>query len=156
MRRRNIIAALVLMGVGVGYGYLTSRLPIRTLPNTPPPSFLPWINTVVLLVLSAALLVQGLVLTADGRDGAGQFPPRARVRAAWTLAAFVVYLAALPILGFVVATIPFFAALMVIFGERRVIWVAGGAIGAPLFLFVVFRHGFGVFLPRGLLPGLVG
>ena len=42
------------------------------------------------------------------------------------LAAFVAYLLVLPELGFVIATVPFFAALMVVYGERRPAWVAAG------------------------------
>ena len=153
MRRRNVIGALVLIAVAVGYGYLTSRLPVRTLPNTPNPAFFPWLNTAILLALGAALLVQGLV-AAGARQAAPPTPLADRSVIA-LLAAFVAYLMALPGLGFVIATVPFFAALMVIYGERRAAWVAAGAIGVPVILFVVFRYGFGVLLPLGLLAGTI-
>ena len=156
MQRRNVIAALVLMAVGVGYGYLTSRLPVRTLPNTPDPAFLPWVNTVVLLALSAALLVQGLVATAGGGQQAPESSPVGRAGTVWALAAFVAYLVALPSLRFVIATVPFFAVFMVIFGERRAIWVAVGSVGVPVLLFVLFRYGFSIFLPLGLLSRVAG
>jgi putative tricarboxylic transport membrane protein len=151
MRRRNLIAALFLLALGAGYGILTTQLPVRSLPDTPGPPFFPWINTIVILALSATLLVQGLV----GADG--PVPPRAagRQRAIWALGVFVVYLAALPGLGFILATAPFFAALMVLFGEARPLRVAVGAIVATGLLYVLFRHGFNVFLPTGLLKGIV-
>jgi len=151
MRRRNIIAALVLLAFGAGYGILTTQLPVRSLPDTPGPPFFPWINTIVILALSATLLVQGLV----GADG--PVPPRAagRQRAIWALGVFVVYLATLPGLGFILATAPFFAALMVLFGEARPLRVAVGAIVATGLLYLLFRHGFNVFLPTGLLKGIV-
>ena len=151
MRRRNIIAALVLLVIGLGYGVLTSQLPTRSLPDTPGPPFFPWINTIVILSLSATLLLQGLV-------GAGGSTPSfagARCRTTWALGAFVVYLMVLPGLGFIVSTAPFFAALMILFGELRLLRVAVGAILATLFLYLLFRHGFGVFLPAGLLKGIV-
>jgi hypothetical protein len=156
MGRRNIIAAVVLLAVGLTYGFLTTGLPLRTLPNTPDPSFFPWINTAVLLALAAALLVQGLFFTADDEAESAGIPVRRHLPVLWVLAAFVAYLVALPPLGFVVATIPFFAILMVAYGERRALWLAAGALGVPILLFVVFRYGFGVLLPRGLLSGLVG
>lgn len=151
MRRRNLIAALVLLALGAGYGILTTQLPVRSLPDTPGPPFFPWINTIVILALSAALLVQGLV----GADVPVPAQAAGRQRAFWALGVFVVYLATLPGLGFILATVPFFAALMVLFGEKRPLHVAVGAVAATGLLYLLFRHGFGVFLPTGLLKGVV-
>jgi putative tricarboxylic transport membrane protein len=153
MRHRNIIAALVLLALGVGYGIFTSQLPVRSLPDTPGPPFFPWINTIVILALSATLLIQGLM---QGQADEPVPPPAAgRQRAIWALGVFVVYLAILPGFGFILATAPFFAALMVLFGEVRPLRVAAGAIIATGLLYLLFRHGFSVFLPTGLLKGTV-
>lgn len=151
MRRRNLIAALFLLALGAGYGILTTQLPVRSLPDTPGPPFFPWINTIVILALSATLLVQGLV----GANGPVPAPAAGRGRAIWVLGVFVVYLVTLPGLGFILATIPFFAALMVLFGEVRPLRVALGAVVTTGFLYLLFRHGFGVFLPTGVLKGIV-
>ena len=151
MRRRNIIAALVLLALGAGYGILTSQLPARSLPDTPGPPFFPWINTIVILALSATLLIQGLA----GPDGPAPAVAQGRKRAAWALGVFIVYLAILPGLGFILATAPFFAALMLLFGEDRPSRVALGAAAATMLLYLLFRQGFGVFLPTGLLRGIV-
>ena len=151
MRRRNIIAALVLLALGAGYGFLTSQLPVRSLPDTPGPSFFPWINTIAILTLSAALLVQGLI-GADGPVSAGG---KSRQRGIWALGVFIVYLAFLPGLGFILATAPFVVAMMVLFGESGVLRVALGAAAVTAILYLLFRHGFGVFLPAGLLRGIV-
>jgi len=153
MRRRNIIAALVLLAFGACYGILTTQLPVRSLPDTPGPPFFPWINTIVILALSATLLVQGLVAA---RTGAAEAAPAAgRQRGIWALVVFVVYLAILPALGFILATAPFFAVLMILFGEVRPLRVALGAVLATAILYLLFRHGFGVFLPTGVLKGIV-
>jgi putative tricarboxylic transport membrane protein len=151
MRRRNTIAALVLLALGVGYGILTSQLPVRSLPDTPGPPFFPWINTIVILALSATLLVQGL----RSADGPVPAQVEGRQRAVWALGVFVVYLAILPGLGFILATAPFFAALMMLFGETRPLRVAAGAIIVTGALYLLFRHGFNVFLPTGVLKGIV-
>ena len=152
MRRRNIIAGWALIIFTILYGSLTSMLPARTLPNTPDPSFFPWINTAIILSLSLWLLVSSLKLpnTADGEPSANQ-----KKRMAEMLGAFVLYVAAIPGLGFILATVPFFAVMMLLFGERRWAWLGGGAIGGAITLYLIFRHGFGVFLPRGLLAGIM-
>lgn len=154
MWRRNIIAALVVLCVAAAYAYFTTQLPSRTLPNTPDPAFFPWINTGMLVVLGTILLLQGIRgrRTQTGPTVAGDRV----VPAALTLASFVLYLIALPILGFLLATIPFVAALMLLFGERRATWLAAGPVGVAVFFFVIFSYAFNVYLPRGLLHGLLG
>ena len=156
MRRRNIIAAALLLVVTVGYGALTTQVPVRNLPGTPGPSFFPWINTFVLLALSLGLLVQGLMgkTAGDGEQPVSSGDTSERWRAIWALGTFVAYLVVLPGLGFLLATTPFFAVLMVLFGEKRWLWVALGSIGMTVSLYVLFRHGFSIFLPRGVLPDL--
>ena len=152
MRQKNIIAAIVLIIFALVYGGFTAYLPVRTLPNTPDPSFFPWINTIAILALSICLLVQGLKQPVDTlipENG------QRRRKAAWAMGVFVFYLAALPSLGFILASMPFFAIMMVLYGEHRPAWVGGGAVGATIILYVLFRHGFGVFLPRGLLMGVI-
>lgn len=152
MKRKNIIAAIFLIALGIGYGFLTDGLPERTLPHTPPPAFFPWVNTVILLTLSFALLVQGLFLSDDGSAliNAGTARP-----VIFSLTLFFAYLLAFPVLGFVAASIPFFAGMMVLYGETRPAVVAAGSIGVTVMLFSVFRYGFGVLLPLGVLDGVL-
>jgi hypothetical protein len=153
MRRKNIIAAIVLMAFALVYGGLTAFLPVRTLPNTPDPSFFPWIITVIIAALSFWLLVRGLKQVPT-EPGSEEKPERRRL-AAWALGAFAVYLALMPTLGFILATLPFFAIMMFLYGERRAVWIGVGTVSATFLMYVLFRHGFGVFLPRGLLAGIV-
>jgi len=152
MRNKNISSALVLIAFGILYGILTANLPDRTLPNTPSPSFFPWIITSVVLILSMWLLVRGI--RQPKTDGDPVDVARLRV-AACAMVSFLGYVVAMPFLGFVLATVPFFVVMMLLYGEKRPLWVGGGAIGTTVFLYVVFRHGFGVFLPQGLLRGIV-
>lgn len=149
MARRNIAAALVLIGIGAWYGVMTATLPERTLPNTPGPSFFPWLITAALLILSAALLAQGLA-----RRGADVEPEHDGFRAGrglYALIWFAAYLVALPYVGFLFASVPFFAGLMVLYGGRNKLFVAIAAVAVPLLLFFLFRHGFQILLPRGIL-----
>lgn len=157
MRRRNIAAALGLIVCGLIYGYLSWGLPQRSLPNTPGPSFFPLVVTVLLLALSVALLIQGIAadrdVSAPGGDAATRLADR---RLTFVLLATIfAYVVLLPVLGFILATIPFFAALTVLYGERRPILVLISALIMTAILYGVFRHVFGIFLPRGLLAGIV-
>lgn len=154
MRNRNVVAALILIVLGVGYGYLTAGLPKRSLPDTPDPSFFPWIITASLIVLSVALLVQGLRAGSSGRNAADTADGLRAPTVFLTL--FAVYLAALPFAGFVVASVPFFAALMWLFGERRWRWIGSVSIALPVILVLVFRIGLHIPLPTGALAGLLG
>jgi hypothetical protein len=155
MRRRDIIAATALIVGGAVYGYLAWRLPERSLPNTPGPPFFPLIVATIILALSAALLFQALSSPDDSAADNSATTRDSQRLAYWALAAFLGYIVLLPTLGFIAATIPFFALLMVLFGEHRPHLVAVGAVAATVILYAVFRHGFGIFLPRGLLAGIV-
>jgi hypothetical protein len=150
MATRNLIAAIGLIALALWYGVLASGLPERGIPNTPGPSFFPWIITASLAILATALLVQGL--RAARRSDALIAPGRPVVLGAVALTAFVIYLALLSVLGFLIASVPFFAGLMALYGERRPVWLVVGSVACPAALFVLFRHLFQIPLPRGLLP----
>jgi len=152
MRNKNVSAAIVLILFGVFYGFLTANLPDRSLPNTPSPAFFPWIITLVILGLSVWLLLRGL--RQPGVESEPIEAAKLRLAAA-AMVLFLLYLVAMPVLGFVLATLPFFAAMMMLYGERRPIWIGTGAIGFTVGLYIVFRHGFNVFLPQGLLRGII-
>ena len=154
MRRKHLIAALVLMAFGIGYGYQTAQLPTRTLPHAPSPSFFPWLLTGALLILAVAVFVQGLRDRTPGVLLAGD-----RVRLTYPtlgLLLFVGYVATLPYLGFLLASVPFFAGLMILAGERRLRWLLVPCLGVPLVLFLLFRYLFRLPLPRGLFVGWFG
>lgn len=154
MRTRNIIAAIILLALGAGYAVLTAGLPTRNIENTTEPSFFPWVIVVCLLVLSAALLIQGLRMPAAGAPAADS-TEISRSIYLWGFLAFVIYLALLPYLGFIAANIPFFAVLMVLYGERRPVRVVGGSVAISLALFFLFREVFLIRLPAGILSGVI-
>ena len=149
MAHKNIAAAIGLLAFTAWYAVLTAGLPERAImPNTPGPSFFPWLITAALSALSVALLVHGITrLKRENGAAAVFFDFKTPVLA---LASFAVYLAALPFLGFVAASIVFFAVLMWLYGARSPVMIAAGSIVGPVILFVLFRHGFNIILPRGL------
>ena len=148
MARRNLLAGLVLTVVGLGYGYLTVQLPDRGIPGTPGPAFFPTLITVGWLVLSLSLLVRGFLDsrkdTADVAAGGSR-----DFSALIALAAFLIYIVALPRIGFVAASIVFFALLMWLYGERNKVIIGLTAVVVPVALFFLFTAGFQILLPRG-------
>ncbi|MBT3886686.1 MAG: tripartite tricarboxylate transporter TctB family protein [Rhodospirillaceae bacterium] len=154
MRKRNLISAAILIAIGIGYAVLAVQLPTRNIENATGPSFFPLVVVTGFLILAAALLVQAM----RGRANLGAVPVLAKISRRtyiWSLAAAVLYLVALPYLGFIAANIPLFAALMILYGEKRTVWIAAGSIGICLAIFFVFREVFQIQLPAGILGGLV-
>jgi len=145
--RRDAIAGAILLVIGVVYGLLTASLPNRSLPNTPGPAFFPWLITVGLIVLSVALLVQSVVRGDDSRQATSD-----RFASGWLLALtlFFVYLIVLPYAGFLAASVPFFAGLMWLYGERNRLVLALASIAIPVGLFYIFRLVFQILLPAGV------
>jgi len=160
MGKKNIIAALILIGFGLFYGYQITHIPTRTLPNSPDPSFFPWVLTTVLLILSCALLIQGFKASQQGAEILKAAPtdhtqkkdvldkPNPIARPLACLGIFILYLAALPWLGFLAASVPFFAGMVMIFGEQRKRWWIPFSLGVPIFLFILFQYLLRIPLPR--------
>ena len=151
MPLRNLVAGLVLCAVTVVYASLIGSIPDRTLPNTPGPSFMPWLIAAAMGILSLCLVVQAALalLRPTGATPAIEFASFDS-RAALLLAAMALFVAAIPILGFLIAGIVFFACAMVLFGARNPFTVIAGAIAVPLLLQLLFRHVFSIILPAGI------
>lgn len=146
MARRNMIAAVALLALGIVYGYLAVQLPERSQSNIPGPAFFPYLITVVLIGLSVALLVQGI--RGPWREPL-ELDLSERIPAIVALVVFAVYIAALPRLGFEVASIPFAGVMIWLYGGRNRLLVAAGAVALPLFLSLLFREAFRIPLPHG-------
>lgn len=143
MRRKNTLAGAVFLAFGVLYALQTSRLTERTLPNTPGPSFLPWILVLGFMALSLSLLIQGLLMKGEEEKSR----PVLNAQAVWGLISFAIYLALLPFFGFLLSTPPFFLGLMWLAGERRPLFLAGFSVATPLLVYAVFQLGFHILLP---------
>lgn len=154
MRTKEIAGALIFIVFAVAYGFLTSGLSERTLPNTPGPSFLPWCIAVCLLALSTIWLVQSAI--SKRITGHGNGPARTKI--SWKTAsigflAFLSYLTLLPFVGFLISTPPFFGILMSIFGEKRPGRLCIYSAVLPLAFYFVFKILFQIPLPSS---GLIG
>ena len=149
MRKRNLIAGVVMLLVCAGYAYLTANLPTRAIENSTQPSFFPWVIVIFLTGLTFLLLIQ---VAASGKqpniERKNQVPVK---RLIYGLLLSLAYMFALPKLGFVAANIPLFGGLMYLYGERRPIWIGLGSIIISVIVFLVFRKIFQIILPVGIL-----
>ncbi len=149
MASREIIAAIGLLIFSALYAWATFYIPDRTIPNTPGPSFFPFVIISIVAVLSVALLVKG-VITARTSDPAITGSVTAR-QPLLMLVAFGVFLAILPWVGFLIASVLFFAILMMLYGSRSPVKIALWSLALPSLLYVVFTEAFQVILPAGPL-----
>jgi putative tricarboxylic transport membrane protein len=69
----------------------------------------------------------------------------------WTLGLLLVYLIAMPRVGFLLATPPFLAAFTLLYGYRRWVPLVATALGTTIALHLVFARLLGVRLPTGVL-----
>jgi hypothetical protein len=126
---------------------LASRLGEGTATGGPGTRFLPVLVGLIVVVLGSAI-----ALRSPASEGAVELVgPGGTGRMAWTVGAVVAHVLMFERLGFVLATVPFLAVLLMVYGERRglvVLAVALGATGATYALFAVWL---GVPLPAGLL-----
>jgi putative tricarboxylic transport membrane protein len=124
---------------------LATRFREGTATGGPGTRFLPVLVAVVVIVLGAALALR----PSAARDASEPLEPDGARRAIWTLGTVLAYVLAFGRLGFVLATVPFLAVLLLAYGEQRwpvVLAVALGATGVTYTLFAVWL---GVPLPPG-------
>ncbi|HZS32860.1 MAG TPA: tripartite tricarboxylate transporter TctB family protein [Methylomirabilota bacterium] len=103
----------------------------------------------VLLGLLTTGLGAAIALRAPS-GAAAVTPPEGLLRALGTLVVLFAYLAVFERLGFLLATAPSLALLLVVFGERRWPVVASVAVVATAAAYAVFAVWLGVPLPAGL------
>ena len=151
MHLRNLVAGLVLCAITAAYASLIGSIPDRTLPNTPGPSFMPWLVAAAMGILSLSLVIQSAVAllrqsATTSSIGFASFD----AGAALLLAAMGIFVAAIPVLGFLIAGMAFFACAMVLFGARNPLIIIASSIATPLLLQLLFRHVFSIILPPGI------
>lgn len=147
MSLKNVIGAILLLIVGLIYGYLSTQLPERAVPNVPGPAFFPGLVAILIVLLAIALLVKGLIglkhepAMPDGFS----VPVWPLLMLGWWIGFVIV----LPYAGFLLAGIPFFAGLMIMCEQRRWGIILAGSASIPVILFYLFRNGLNILLPIG-------
>ncbi|MCA1284102.1 tripartite tricarboxylate transporter TctB family protein [Salipiger bermudensis] len=121
----------------------------------PPPDM--WPRTVSLAGIALGALALLFAVTRPQADEPpletdGSSPARMTGRFAGLMLAFVLFLVAIPLLGFLVSTMLLTLCIVLMTGERgHRIWIALLAFGAPILLQLFFNSALGTQFPKGVL-----
>jgi putative tricarboxylic transport membrane protein len=143
-----VIGAFLMILSGVFYG-ITFQFPEQTLAFSP--KTFPRFVSICLFIISAILVMQG---TLAVRKGLADEPAKLTIDKAFLTRLLCgmligyIYTRLLPITGYVVATPPFIAGIMLVFNEKRMIRIGSYAIITTGVLYIFFRIIFKVPLPR--------
>ena len=150
MKKANIIASIVIVLFTVFYGYLTSQLPSRNLPNTLGSAFMPWLLASLLFGLSVCLLVTNAI-RGTREDSSANISIKEGFSVIFLTIFVYVYVKAIQFFGFIMITPFFLAALMWISGARKWKEIVLLSIASTLGIYVFFQKIFKVILPHGTL-----
>ena len=140
--------ACVLLLIGGVYAYGILLIPDRELAdNEIGPTVFPWLLAVLLTVLAASLLAGQWLRPAQDQDAAANGDNATTARTAGAASLILLYVLALPMLGFLWSTPCFIVPLSMLHDRRRLPVVAAVAIGVAVGLHFGTRHFFGAMAP---------
>ncbi|MFQ6110968.1 MAG: tripartite tricarboxylate transporter TctB family protein [Nitrospinota bacterium] len=154
MRVANICISLTLFAFGGWYLWLTLGLPKRTLPNTPGPSFMPFVLVFFLFLLAGVLILQQFRGGESDEEEASSGKAVSREKLIFATKFFLMlaviggYIGLIEEVGYLLSTPVFLFLIMCLLGERtwwRAVFVA---LAISLGLYVIFHHGFHILLPE--------
>lgn len=149
MGKTEIIIGVCLMILSVLFYALTYQFPAQTLAFSP--KIFPRFVSICLFIISAVLVIQGATAV---RKSSREKKPELTIPKAFLLRLFLGiligygYTRLLPITGYVVATPPFIAGIMLVFEEKRWFKIVATSIITTSMLYILFRIVFRVPLPR--------
>jgi hypothetical protein len=115
------------------------------------PAFLPTLISAIIAVMSAILIIQGVMATAEVRSKPLK---QSMVEAGYvglTVLAMIGYVSVLEWLGFIAATAIVIVVLALLYGNRNWVQIIVTAIVAPPLIMLFFRYAMLVLLPEGTL-----
>ena len=149
MGKTEIIIGIFLMILSFAFYTLTYQFPEQTLAFSP--KIFPRFVGVCLFIISSVLVIQGITAV---RRGSQEEKPKPTIDKAFLIRLFLAiligyaYTRLLPITGYVVATPPFIAGIMLVFNEKRWLKIVVTSIITTSLLYILFRIIFRVPLPR--------
>jgi len=153
MGKTEIIIGAFLMILSFAFYALTYQFPEQTLAFSP--KIFPRFVGVCLFIISSVLLIQGITtVRRSSREEKPKPPIDKALDKAFLIRLFLgiligyAYTRLLPITGYVVATPPFIAGIMLVFNEKRWLKIVATSIITTSLLYILFRIIFRVPLPR--------
>ncbi|MFH1574695.1 MAG: tripartite tricarboxylate transporter TctB family protein [Acidobacteriota bacterium] len=154
---RTVLTAVVILALAIGYIAMTLSLPEAPVGNPSEPRVFPLTLGILMAVLGAALLVQGLRAgKGAGEAGLWRSPGRgaSSAKIAATALLGIGYGMVFDNLGYVLSTTLFLFAVLSLFnGPRR--WAVNAAVSAlfSLLIYMLFAKALGIYLPPA--PGVM-
>ena len=152
VKKRELLIGIAMLGAGLGYLSLTMGLPRKAFIDA---AFVPYLLAAGMCLLGTLQLLAAWRQAAVKADAATPGTAPDYLTVGKTLGLIVGYIAILGWVGFPLATVAYLYLQFLVLTplEQR---VSHGrylliAVGASVFIYVVFRHGFDLLLPAGLL-----
>ena len=152
VKKRELLIGIAMLGAGLGYLSLTMGLPRKAFIDA---AFVPYLLAAGMCLLGTLQLLAAWRQAAVKADAATPGTAPDYLSVGKTLGLIVGYIAILGSVGFPLATVAYLYLQFLVLTplEQR---VSHGrylliAVGASVFIYVVFRHGFDLLLPAGLL-----
>ena len=153
MGRKEVIIGVFLMLLSAVFYILTYQFPRQTLAFSP--KIFPRFVSVCLFMVSSVFVIQGTMgMRRRSRDKKPEPTTKVPIDKALLIRMLLgvligyAYTRLLPVTGYVVATPPFIAGIMLVFRERRWLKIVATSIITSSLLYILFRIIFKVPLPR--------
>jgi len=149
MGKKEIFLSIIFIVISITIYILTYQFPQQTVALSP--KVFPRFVSTCLFILSITLLIQGI---AGVKKNSERKKTKLILNKIFILRLLLMILLAffytriLSLTGYIIATPPFVAGAMLLFNEKRWIWIIAVSIITTVLLYVLFRIIFRVPLPR--------
>jgi len=149
MAKKEILLSIIFMIISMTIYILTYQFPQQTVALSP--AVFPRFVSACLFIISLTLLIQGIAgIKRDSEQNKVKLTLNKAFIIRLLLMVFLAffYIQILPLIGYVLATPPFVAGAMLLFNEKRGIWIIAVSIITTALLYILFRIVFKIPLPR--------
>ena len=145
---RDRIFAIVILILGLIWGYITLNLPKYDMEGVPGPSFFPIVILVSFMFLAVLLLFRKPKQGEEEKKG-----PILSFRQIVVFTIIFLYVATIPYLGFLIGTCIFLFLLLLYNGKLKIISMIITSVLTSGLLFLIFRIFLKISLPAGIILG---
>lgn len=151
-KRKELFAGVAMLGAGVAYLVMTLNLPRRGFVDA---AFVPWVLAVALCLLGALQLWAWRQLPDKPAESAEAAEPIEYSTVIKSVALVLLYTALMEFVGFPIMTALYLYAQFIVLtpADQKIKHLQYGfiAVLSAVLIYFIFRHGFDLLLPVGLL-----